>query len=110
MDKKVIIIGLMDNTIDHTFECANRVYDKKALCPTINTCGGGGLQPKVIRKMKQTICKDCATTINPVRALNDERGLCRTIKNQYWKNSLANFTRQGTWGATGVIRKCHKNT
>lgn len=30
-------------------------------------------------------------------------GTCRTIKNQYFKNSLANFESHGTWGATGVI-------
>lgn len=45
---EVKIIGQMDNTIDHTFESANRVYDKNGISPTINTCGGGGLQPKVI--------------------------------------------------------------
>ena len=38
---EVRIIGNMDNTIDHTFESANRVYDKYGLCPTIPTCGGG---------------------------------------------------------------------
>lgn len=38
---KVKVIGQMDNTIDHTFESANRVYDKEGLSPTINTCGGG---------------------------------------------------------------------
>ena len=27
MEVKVIVIGQMDNTIDHTFESANRVYD-----------------------------------------------------------------------------------
>lgn len=32
---EVKIVGMMDNTIDHTFESANRVYDKNALCPTI---------------------------------------------------------------------------
>ena len=42
------IIGQMDNTIDHTFESANRVYDLEGCAPTINTCGGGGLEPKVI--------------------------------------------------------------
>ena len=50
-DKRVIevkVIVQMDNTIDRTFESANRVYDKEGLSPTINTCGGGGLQPKVI--------------------------------------------------------------
>lgn len=38
----------MDNRLDHTFESANRVYDENGLCPTIPTCGGGGIQPKVI--------------------------------------------------------------
>lgn len=27
----------MDNTLDNTFESANRVYDKNGLCPTIPT-------------------------------------------------------------------------
>ena len=49
---EVKIIGQMDNTIDHTFESANRVYDKNVLSPTINTCGGGGLQPKIIIEPK----------------------------------------------------------
>jgi DNA (cytosine-5)-methyltransferase 1 len=43
----------MDNTIDHTFESANRVYDKDQLCPTLLTCAGGNIQPKVI---EETIC------------------------------------------------------
>ena len=45
---EVKVIGQMDNTIDRTFESANRVYDTEGLSPTVNTCGGGGLQPKVI--------------------------------------------------------------
>ena len=42
----------MDNTLDHTFESANRVYDKNQLCPTIPTCAGGGIQPKVIEETR----------------------------------------------------------
>lgn len=39
--KRTVVIGQMDNTKDHTFESANRVYDKKTCCPTIPTgCGG----------------------------------------------------------------------
>ena len=49
---QVVVLGQMDNTIDHTFESANRVYDKNQLCPTIPTCGGGGIQPKVIDETK----------------------------------------------------------
>ena len=44
----VKIIGQMDNTIDHTFESANRVYDVGGVAPTMNTCGCGGLQPKIL--------------------------------------------------------------
>ena len=42
----------MDNTLDHTFESANRVYDKEQLCPTIPTCAGGNIQPKVIEETR----------------------------------------------------------
>lgn len=55
--KQVEVIGCMDNTLDSTFESANRVYDTDGLCPTITTCGGGGIQPKImeIQKMEQCI-------------------------------------------------------
>lgn len=39
--------------------------------------------------------------IIPLNPMPD--GTCRTIKNQYFKNSLANFESHGTWGAIGVI-------
>ena len=45
---KVKVIGQMDNTIDHTFESANRVYNTDGLSPTIPTCAGGNIQPKVL--------------------------------------------------------------
>lgn len=51
--KRTVVIGQMDNSKDHTFESANRIYSKKACCPTINTCGGGGLQAKVIKRWKK---------------------------------------------------------
>lgn len=49
LSRKTVVIGQMDNTKDHTFESANRVYSKHGLCPTIPTCGGGGQQPKVTK-------------------------------------------------------------
>lgn len=49
MGKEIKVKGQMDNS-DGTFESANRVYEKKMVCPTIPTCGGGGIQPKAIRK------------------------------------------------------------
>lgn len=45
---EVKVIGQMDNTIDHTFESANRVYNTDGLSPTIPTCAGGNIQPKVL--------------------------------------------------------------
>lgn len=48
---KVVIIGCMDNTVDHTYESANRVYSSWGLCPTIPTCAGGNIQPKVLVKI-----------------------------------------------------------
>lgn len=53
----VKIIGQMDNTIDHTFESANRVYDVGGVAPTMNTCGGGGRQPKIIEETQYRIRK-----------------------------------------------------
>jgi len=47
---QVVVLGQMDNTIDHTFESANRVYDKNCLYPTIPTCAGGNIQPKIIEE------------------------------------------------------------
>ena len=38
---EVRVIGQMDNTLDGTFESANRVYDSEGVCPTIPTCTGG---------------------------------------------------------------------
>lgn len=55
--KQVIIIGQMDNSKDHTFESANRVYDRHKAAPTIPTCGGGGIEPKVIKKWKSELDK-----------------------------------------------------
>ena len=41
MGTDIEIIGQMDNTMDHTFESANRVYEVNGIAPTIPTCGGG---------------------------------------------------------------------
>lgn len=54
-EKKQKVVGQMDNTTDHTFESANRIYDKRYCCPTIPTCGGGGHQPKVIKVWKKRL-------------------------------------------------------
>lgn len=57
---EVRVIGQMDNTLDGTFESANRVYDNEGVCPTIPTCTGGGIQPKILetRDVKQNFVSD----------------------------------------------------
>lgn len=45
---EIKMIGQMDNTMDNTFEPANRVYDPEGIAPTLPTCAGGNIQPKVI--------------------------------------------------------------
>ena len=49
----VIVIGQMDNTIDHTFESANRIYSKYGCCPTIPTSCGGGHTPKILADLEK---------------------------------------------------------
>ena len=34
--------------MDNTFESANRVYDPTGIAPTLPTCAGGNIQPKVL--------------------------------------------------------------
>ena len=63
--EKVKIIGQMDNTLDNTFESANRVYDKNGLCPTIPTCAGGGIQPKVVEETKCCVAMRGRNPDNP---------------------------------------------
>ena len=49
------MVGQMDNSIDHTHESANRVYDPEGLAPTLNTCGGGNLEPKILTCQRESI-------------------------------------------------------
>lgn len=45
---EIKVIGRMDHTMDHTFESANRVYGVDGISPTIPTCAGGNIQPKIV--------------------------------------------------------------
>lgn len=69
----VKIIGQMDNTIDNTFESANRVYDVGGVAPTMNTCGGGGLQPKILEA-------------NSIRMVRTEEG--KALRKQYENHEI----------------------
>lgn len=45
---EVIVIAMMDNAMDHTFESANRIYGVGGMSPTIPTGCGGGHTPKIL--------------------------------------------------------------
>lgn len=75
---EVKVIGQMDNTIDHTFESANRVYDVGGVAPTMNTCGGGGLQPKIL-EVKQLGFMDNGTGKHQSNTVYNENGLSPSI-------------------------------
>lgn len=74
----VKVIGQMDNTIDHTFESANRVYDVGGVASAMNTCGGGGLQPKIL-EAKQLGFMDNGTGKHQSNTVYDENALCPNI-------------------------------
>lgn len=113
---EVKIIGKMDNTTDHTFESANRVYDKLGLCPTIPTCGGGNIQPKIIEDFYANrpvrVYEEVAPTIRAEReglkvidlyneSVKDD-GICGTLTASGglgWKNC----------GSFGVVEKLEKD-
>lgn len=46
MEEKPIVIGMLLD--DRRHESARRVYDPNGIAPTQNTCGGGGLETKII--------------------------------------------------------------
>ncbi len=69
----VKVIGQMDNTIDHTFESANRVYDVGGVAPTMNTCGDGGLQPKILEA-------------NSIRMVRTQEG--KALRKQYENHEI----------------------
>jgi hypothetical protein len=66
---EINIIGCMDKTQDHTFESANRVYGVNGLSPTIPTCAGGGIQPKIMEVIKL----DDAVALRMVRTEEGKR-------------------------------------
>lgn len=59
MDKKEVkgckVVGLLGGKFEHTFDLIRRVYDVNAVAPTITTCGGGNIEPKImeITEMKE---------------------------------------------------------
>ena len=46
---KLIMVGLLEGKAK---ECCRRVYDEDGIAPTLNTCGGGQREPKVLVKPK----------------------------------------------------------
>ena len=121
MDEGIKFLGNIFPTKNRLNPNQGRVYDPDGLAPTLNCNGGGNREPFILIGSTQanafvgdgSIC--CTLTeamgkgggqipmigeIEPINTMPD--GTCRTIKNQYYKTSQANFERSSTFGATGV--------
>ena len=59
------------------------------------------LDDEVDEKFYLSDDKSDLITVEPLNPMPD--GTCRTIKNQYYKTSKANYERTGSMGATGVV-------
>lgn len=75
---EIKIIGQMDNTQDHTFESANRVYDSNGIIPTIPTICDGGHEPKVL-EIKELGFIEKGTGKHQSNIVYSSDGLCPTI-------------------------------
>ena len=90
----VKIIGQMDNMIDHTFESSNRVYDTDGVAPAMTTCGGGGLQPKILEE--QIPCKlnkmpeDHLVSLDNAKICGVNTPTASTVTSRYYKGIGAN--------------------
>lgn len=95
---EIIVIGKMDHTLDNTLESANRIYSKDGICPTIPTCAGGNIQPKIIDELKTIVAMRGRNPENPsdrtAGAKTEQRlepngdGLCNTLTSVQKDNLL----------------------
>ena len=89
---EIIVIGKMDHTLDNTLESANRVYSKDGICPTIPTCAGGNIQPKIIddtEEKHQSVIIDDIYKNRDARVYKDVSPTLRSSKNNELKTIVA---------------------
>jgi DNA (cytosine-5)-methyltransferase 1 len=61
---KLIKVGYMPYGEKNKEHQSNTFYSTKGICPTIDTCGGGNLEPKIILKSKSQHLKNIIDKIN----------------------------------------------
>lgn len=120
MQVKLKLIGKMDNTIDHTHDSLNRVYDRNGLCPTILTGSGGDVQPKIIEDFyvnrEPRVYGRIAPTIRAgregLKVIEDAKttrgsDVVSTIRASYYKNGERNIREnvESAKGYEGVVEK-----
>ena len=99
--KRMLIVG----DIDVGGGERGRVVSKNASATTISATEYKDPQ-KTFRRWRRKNDK-CFESVMAINAMPN--GTARTIKYQYQKNSIGNFLSQGSFGATGVLRrKCEK--
>ena len=111
-DTGIVFLGNIYPTKNRANPNQGRVYHPDGLAPTLNCKGGGNLEPFILIGSTQDNAfvgngDYCCTLTEamgkgggqipmigisePINAMPD--GTCRTIKNQYYKTSQANFER-----------------
>ena len=43
-----IVLGSLDTHSDKSFESRRRVFSPAGIAPACHTCGGGGIEPKIL--------------------------------------------------------------
>ena len=89
---KIVIPTNVD--INSCAVCIKSNYYKMGCVNFQPQVGGASMQPQELWRL-------CMKNVLPMNPMPD--GSCRTIKSQYYKNSLGNFIRGGGYGATAVI-------
>lgn len=87
---KVVVLGKMDNSVDHTFDSANRIYGRGGVSPTIHTCTSGGSWPKIVAMRKrgegvQTIITSGNVKIWRKDMKSDEFAIRRITPREAWR-------------------------
>ena len=100
-----VLLDVLENEVDESYFLSDERIKGLINSTTKEKSRGCGFAFKP--KSKDDIANTLQT--NPIGRktdnfilINDQDGLCRTIKAQYGKNGAANFLRQSGFGATGV--------
>lgn len=81
IEPSINVIGMAEGINGH--DLLKRVYDPEGLSPTLNTCGGGNTQPKIL--VAGSLKPDHATRFGNRDVVYDSDGIAGTVNASDWK-------------------------